>query len=334
MEFKILGGETTTEPALIAHRIEAVAAAALIGALGCTTLGPMPATTAISAVPATRPDVELQIGGIPGYYLSSAVAEEPEGATVLQALLAFEPDELIGAPGLIVGGRIMGDQDSGTYPEGLLGYRTALDSIRRFSLGVFGYASNGSASHDRASYEATRAGLEATMDIAATPEQESVSLHVFAGGSLTGLWASGEYCLDAEGKYGVDCGDGPVTLTSADAGRLLSRGFGRNGAERRAARAQRVPRNPLRAARRRRNHAERGRRRAGKTVVLRRGRHLGHLRLRRQRAVTPPQRKADLTSSLSRTTSAQTPIGMPSRQQGEQGMQCEDRRSHRQPIAL
>jgi hypothetical protein len=177
----------------------------------------MPATTAISAVPATRPDVELQIGGIPGYYLSSAVVEDPEGESVLQALLAFEPDELIGAPGLVVGGRIVGDQDSGTYPEALLGYRTALDSIRRFSLGVFGYGSHGSASRERASYEATRAGLEATVDIAATPEEESVSLHVFAGGSLTGLWASGEYCLDAERKYGIDCGEGPVTLTSADA---------------------------------------------------------------------------------------------------------------------
>jgi hypothetical protein len=48
----------------------------------------MPATTAISALPATRPDIEVQIGAIPGYHLSSAVDEDPEGASVLQPALA------------------------------------------------------------------------------------------------------------------------------------------------------------------------------------------------------------------------------------------------------
>jgi|SoiMethySBSTD1v2_1073268.scaffolds.fasta_scaffold07535_3 hypothetical protein len=192
-------------------------ALALLGASSaCTTLGPMPATTAISAVAAERPDVELQVGAIPGYYLSSAVAKDPEGSSVLQAMLLFEPDDLIDAPGLVGGGRVIGSEDSGTYAELLLGYRRALDQIRRFSLGAFGYASRGSASRDDASYEATRAGAEGVFDIAVTPEEEPVSVHVFAGASLTGIWANGEYCMDAEG-FGMDCGSSPPPRVKAEA---------------------------------------------------------------------------------------------------------------------
>src|SRR5262249_36058455 len=162
---------------------------------GCTTLGPMPATTAISAVPAARPGAELQVGAIPGYYLSSAVARDPKGSSVLQAMLLFEPDDLIDAPGLVVGGRIVGSQDSGTYPEVLRAYRRPLDEIRCLSVGVFGYASHGSASRDNASYEATRGGAEALFDISVTPAEASLSFHVFAGASLTGISADGEYCI-------------------------------------------------------------------------------------------------------------------------------------------
>jgi hypothetical protein len=196
-----------------------VVAAVLAGSLGCTKLGPMPATTAINAVPAARPDVELQIAGLPGYYLSSGVTPDPKGSTVLQAMALFEPDDLIGAPGLVAGGRIVGDEDSGTYPELLVGYRRALDEIRRFSVGIFGYGSHGSASREGASYEATRAGAEAAFDLAATPEEHWISLHVFAGASLTGIWANGDYCIDAEGKYGIDCSNAPATRprVSADA---------------------------------------------------------------------------------------------------------------------
>ena len=37
---------------------------------GCTTLGPMPATTGVAAIPSGRPGVEAQIGVVPSYHLS------------------------------------------------------------------------------------------------------------------------------------------------------------------------------------------------------------------------------------------------------------------------
>ncbi len=88
---------------------------------GCTTLGPMPATTAVSAVPAGRPDAEFQLAAVPGYYLSSSVRQAPTGAGISHLSMLVEPDKLIGVPGLIIGGRA----------EAMAGYRGVLDHGRR-----------------------------------------------------------------------------------------------------------------------------------------------------------------------------------------------------------
>jgi hypothetical protein len=40
---------------------------------GCTTLGPMPITTAQTPLPSPRPGVEVGAAVVPGYYLSDSV---------------------------------------------------------------------------------------------------------------------------------------------------------------------------------------------------------------------------------------------------------------------
>jgi hypothetical protein len=48
-----------------------------------------------------------------------------------QLSLLFEPDRLIGAPGLFAGARLVGNDDSGTHAEPLLGYRRELAGEHR-----------------------------------------------------------------------------------------------------------------------------------------------------------------------------------------------------------
>src|SRR5215475_5902838 len=94
----------------------------LVLASACTTLGPMPATTGISAVPAGRPGAEAQLGVMPGHYLSSSVTTTPRGGATGQATLLIEPDRWVDVPGLVVGGRVFG-QGNDSPAEPLVGYR-------------------------------------------------------------------------------------------------------------------------------------------------------------------------------------------------------------------
>ncbi|HEY3236243.1 MAG TPA: hypothetical protein VGJ84_16115 [Polyangiaceae bacterium] len=173
-------------------------------ALACTTLGPMPATTGIAAAPMQRPSVGAQFGFIPGYYLSSAVQKNPKGSSFTQLALLLEPDRWI-VPGLIAGARIVGSKDTGSYIEPGAGYRAFLDSDRRVAVGGVAFGTHSSHSKDYASYDATRMGAEALLDVRPTPWSKWFELHLLAGASFTGLWASGDYCLDVDGLYGVQC---------------------------------------------------------------------------------------------------------------------------------
>jgi hypothetical protein len=193
---------------------------ALVGVLGgCTTLGPMPAMTGIAAPPLERPGVELQVAATPGYFLSSAVSEEPKAAVLPQVAVAFEPDELIQLPGLLAGARYAGKADSGGALEPLLGYRTFLDDDKRFSLAALGFAAYASAADGGASFTAFRGGFEAGIDARITPKSHYAELHTNLGLTFTGLDARGDYCLGAGGVYGVDCpaDPGQRRLVSASA---------------------------------------------------------------------------------------------------------------------
>ncbi|HEX3851608.1 MAG TPA: hypothetical protein VHW01_11620 [Polyangiaceae bacterium] len=47
------------------------------------------------------------------------------------------------------------------------------------------------------------------------PPSKLLELHLTASASLTGLSASGSYCVDATGTFGEDCPDGMPALTNA-----------------------------------------------------------------------------------------------------------------------
>jgi len=158
---------------------------------------------------------------VPGYYLSSSVAQKVRGTGIPQVLLLVEPDALIGVPGFVWGGRYVGDEDSGQYPEPLFGYRTHLDPERRIALSGIGFGGRGTGDQRGASYSVSRIGAEAGMNVRMTGEARGFELHWIGSLSLTGVWASGKYCVDAAQKYAVDCPappkpPGPMQSASAE----------------------------------------------------------------------------------------------------------------------
>jgi hypothetical protein len=170
----------------------------------CTTLGPMPATTGISPIPANRPGLDAQVGTVPAFYASQSAQNEAKGAAVGQAALIVEPDRWIGVKGLVVGGRIFGPSGD-TYGEPYVGYRTQVSG--RISVGGGAYGSAKRATKQLASYHATRVGAEASVD--ARVAQPASWLGIHAGGSIgvTRILTSGTYCVDASG-IAKDCEEG------------------------------------------------------------------------------------------------------------------------------
>jgi hypothetical protein len=187
---------------------------ALIAAAGCTTLGPMPAMTGVTPVPPERTGVELQFAGMPGYFLSSTVKVQNDGATIAQGAAVVEIGRAIGAPGIALGGRWVGDPDEGGYPEPMLGYRRFLDSSKRFALAAIVFGTYGTGSKNGASYDAVRTGLELGLDARITRESRVFEAHAVAGVSGIALWAEGTYCLDMEGRFGTDCANTPNNLVA------------------------------------------------------------------------------------------------------------------------
>jgi hypothetical protein len=187
---------------------------------GCTTLGPMAATPGASVVPAGRPDLRVSAGVTPGYYLSSATQAASEATAVRQLGADLEPDRWLQLPGLHAGVRYVGEPAAGGYAEPHLGYRRFLDGDRRFAAGVLAYGTHASGAADGASFEATRAGGELGADARVTPRSSLVELHLSARAALTALSTEGSYCVDADARYGVDCGEPPQTQVDAEASGL------------------------------------------------------------------------------------------------------------------
>jgi hypothetical protein len=176
-------------------------AAGILGT-ACTTLGPMPATTGVAAVPSGRPGFELQGGFAPGYYLSAATGDPSHKGQVSGQLLALvEPDHWLGTHGLIAGART-GGNDGDHAAEPFLGYRERLSDA--FSLGLVGHATQIHGARRGASYQATRAGGELALDARLVAPAPWLELHVQAAASAAYLDAHGTYCADSSG-LGVDC---------------------------------------------------------------------------------------------------------------------------------
>ncbi|MDX2051946.1 MAG: hypothetical protein SFV15_06095 [Polyangiaceae bacterium] len=174
---------------------------------GCTTLGPMPATSGAAFLPEERPALEIHAAVLPGYYLSSAAEEEHKGTSLPALGAQMEPDRVLGTPGLVVGARAAGDSGTGSSLEPLLGYRTYVDDEKRLGVGVIVSGTYASAEQQGASFSATRAAAEAGADIRLTPTSHWLEVHGILGLTATALSANGQYCVGTGGRYAVDCPD-------------------------------------------------------------------------------------------------------------------------------
>jgi hypothetical protein len=171
---------------------------------GCTTLGPIPTTTGLSAVPSGRPGAEAQVGLVPGYFLSAATREPThDGNPTGQLLAVVEPGEWLGTAGLIVGGRRTGNNSDGAL-EPFIGYRHRL--YDELAVAIVGYGAQMHGAQRSASYHATRVGGELALDARMLRLASWLAFHGQAAVSTTYVDASGTYCADDAG-LGIDCSD-------------------------------------------------------------------------------------------------------------------------------
>jgi hypothetical protein len=161
----------------------------------------MPATTAVSPIPANRPGLDAQVGTVPAFYASQSAQNEAKGAAVGQAALIVEPDRWIGVKGLVVGGRIFGPSGD-TYGEPYVGYRTKVGE--RISIGGGAYGSAKRSTKQLASYHATRMGAEASVDANVVQPLSWLGIHAAGSVGVTRILTSGTYCVDAQG-LALDC---------------------------------------------------------------------------------------------------------------------------------
>jgi len=188
----------------------------------CTTLGPMPATTGVSALPADRPSGEVQAAVMPAFFLSDTTQDEaPETPATRHLSALFEPDRVFGTKGLILGARTWGE--GGDSPvEPMIGLRRRLDE--RFAVAGVAFGTHARGAEGGASYRATRLGGELVLDGLLLPFGW-LDFHVQATVAATYLDASGRYCVSSNGE-GIDCDessrrvDGEIQglYTSATAG--------------------------------------------------------------------------------------------------------------------
>jgi hypothetical protein len=192
-----------------------ICALLLSSVAACSTLGPTAVATGVSPIPRGRFDGELQLGAMPGYYLSSGTVKNPQGSPLLQLSAIIEPGAAV--PGLIVGGRLVGqNQDTATDP--MIGYRQSFGPDRRMSVSIVGFGDKKSATRKSADYTATHLGAEVAGDLRLGRQRPWIEPHLELALSLEGIWAHGDYCAD-QNAYGVDCPDPPALpiLHHADA---------------------------------------------------------------------------------------------------------------------
>ena len=185
------------------------AAIAVLVLSACTTLGPMPATTGISAIPAQRPGFEAQLGAIPAFYLSRSAQDKAGGGPVLAFSTLFEPDRWLDLPGLILGARLFG-QSGDTPGEPYVGYRRKVDQL---SLAAVVYGTGKRSTSQLATYHATRAGLELAADVPVWSPAEWFAIHAQASLAATKISATGTYCVDVMG-IAIDCNTTDPTMNT------------------------------------------------------------------------------------------------------------------------
>ena len=178
---------------------------------GCTSLGPMPATTGVSALPAGRPGGEVSAALAPIFRLSDAAHGEDRGGKANPEISAlFDPDRLLGLPGLIVRARIWGEDGDESF-EPAIGYRRRLDD--RIALGGVTYGTKMQDTENGASYKATRFGAEGMVDVRIASIGRWMQVHAQAAVQATYIKASGRYCVDTASGNARDCAeDGSIPM--------------------------------------------------------------------------------------------------------------------------
>jgi len=179
-----------------------LAAAVALTASACTTLGPMPTTTGVSPIPHQRPGVDVQAGAVPGVHVSSMTQKDPAGSSFTQLAAAFEPDRLVGIPGLIAGGRFISNTPNQVEPY--LGWRGFVDPAKTIAVAAVAFGTRSRGRNQGASLEASRIGGEVIADANLTGPSRFAELHLVGGASAVGMWSAGTYCANADG-FGVDC---------------------------------------------------------------------------------------------------------------------------------
>jgi hypothetical protein len=187
------------------------AAIALVGLAACTQLGPMPATTGISATPLGRTALQGQVGVVPGFYASQSAQDEAKGESIKYGSLLFEPGRALRLPGLLVGTRIIGE--SRDMPiEPYVGYRRHISE--NISVGGIGFGAAKRSEQNGARYHGTRFGGEAMIEARLFSETRWLHMRAQAAVSVTRVMMSGRYCVDDAG-IAIDCSeDGPNNVVS------------------------------------------------------------------------------------------------------------------------
>ncbi len=174
----------------------------------CTTLGPMPATTGISAMPIGRPGMEAQVGVIPGFHASQSAQNEAKGDSISALSVLLDPDRWLGVKGFLVGGRMFGQ--SGDRPiEPYIGYRRRL--VEAISVGAVFFGST-KRTENYANYHGVRLGGEALLDVELYSPNPWSRIHAQGAVQVARDLASGVYCVDSEG-VGIDCDEDPANNT-------------------------------------------------------------------------------------------------------------------------
>lgn len=209
-----VGGQVATPAAWYRPRMKVLGLCIVGVATSCTTLGPMPTTMGVSAMPAGRPEVSVTTHVLPGYYLSSTVTADHKGTSIPGASMLFEPDRIVEVPGLIVGARAYGSENTGFEP--MLGYRRRIGPHAPLAYGAVVAFTRASGKANGAEYEATRVSGEVVFEYRML-QTEYVDLGITAAVNGTALSAEAAYCVDAQG-FGHDCGDMEMTIAGKASG--------------------------------------------------------------------------------------------------------------------
>ncbi|MFN0248876.1 MAG: hypothetical protein ACKV2T_18445 [Kofleriaceae bacterium] len=177
----------------------------------CTTLGSMPVTTGVSAVPHGRPGSEAQLAIVPAFRLSNAASGQNRNGQSTAQLSALIAPSRWAVPGLVLGARLFGESgDAGLEPY--VGVRRTF--AEGVSFAAVGYGTKMGATEKDATYDALRIGGEVMADIELASIGSWGQLHVGGGINATYIDASGTYCVNADGDA-IDCDENGSSPTVA-----------------------------------------------------------------------------------------------------------------------